>query len=196
MRDLDETDLQILQLLVADGRRPYREIADEVGLSAPSVSDRIDRLREDGVIRRFTIDLNRAMLEEGIPVLVELAVDPGATSTVREGVASLDPIEHVFVTADGDVVFQGRVTDGAVRDLLADTIDLKLITDIHVRLLETASWQPRLEATGFAVACDECGNQVTREGESVRLDGSLYHFCCDSCRSNFVERYETMKESA
>ncbi|MFB6211307.1 MAG: AsnC family transcriptional regulator [Halobacteriales archaeon] len=196
MRELDETDLTILRLLVEDGRRPYREIADEVGLSPPSVSDRIDRLREDGVIRRFTVDLNRDMLEEGLPVLVELNVDPAATDGVREAIGDIEPVEHVFVTADGDVVFQGRITDGAVRDLLAEHVDFDAITEIDVRLLENATWRPHLEAAGFAVACDECGNRVTSEGETVRLDDSIYHFCCGSCRSNFVERYESMKESA
>ncbi|MFB6301100.1 MAG: AsnC family transcriptional regulator [Halobacteriales archaeon] len=196
MRDLDETDLEILRLLVADARRPYREIADEVGLSAPSVSDRIDRLREDGVIRRFTVDLNRGMLEEGIPVIVDLTVEPGATGSVQESVATLDPVEHVFVTADGNVLFQGRIVDGAVRELLAEEVEMDAIAGIDVRLLESAEWQPHLEAAGFAVTCDECGNRVTSEGESVRLDGSIYHFCCESCQSNFVDRYESMKESA
>jgi DNA-binding Lrp family transcriptional regulator len=46
MRDLDETDLEILQLLLSDARRPYSDIAETVGLSAPAVSDRVSRLRE------------------------------------------------------------------------------------------------------------------------------------------------------
>ncbi len=39
MRDLDETDLEILQLLMSNARRPYSDIADIVSLSAPAVSD-------------------------------------------------------------------------------------------------------------------------------------------------------------
>ena len=46
MRGLDETDEEILDILLDDGRKPYSEIAEAVGLSAPAVSDRIDRLRE------------------------------------------------------------------------------------------------------------------------------------------------------
>ena len=50
MRDLDETDLEILQLLLSNARRPYSDIADVVGLSPPAVSDRVSRLQETGRI--------------------------------------------------------------------------------------------------------------------------------------------------
>ncbi|WP_114579476.1 AsnC family transcriptional regulator [Saliphagus sp. LR7] len=50
MPELDSTDAVILELLLEDARRSYREIADEVGLSPPTVSNRVDRLRDLGVI--------------------------------------------------------------------------------------------------------------------------------------------------
>ncbi|MFB6083699.1 MAG: Lrp/AsnC family transcriptional regulator, partial [Halorientalis sp.] len=46
MRGLDETDREILDILLSDGRRPYSDIAEAVDLSPPAVSDRIDRLQE------------------------------------------------------------------------------------------------------------------------------------------------------
>jgi len=45
MRDLDDTDLEILSLLAEDARRPFSEIGERVGLSGPAVSDRVTRLR-------------------------------------------------------------------------------------------------------------------------------------------------------
>ncbi|MDX1745754.1 MAG: Lrp/AsnC family transcriptional regulator, partial [Halobacteriales archaeon] len=77
MRDLDETDLEILQLLLSNARRPYSDIADAVGLSAPAVSDRVAKLQETGIIQRFTLDIDRSQLRKGIPVLVSLEVGPG-----------------------------------------------------------------------------------------------------------------------
>ncbi|MFC6725497.1 Lrp/AsnC family transcriptional regulator, partial [Halobium palmae] len=60
MRDLDDTDREILRLLLANARRPYSDIAEHVGLSAPAVSDRVERLQELGVVRGFTLDLDRS----------------------------------------------------------------------------------------------------------------------------------------
>ncbi|UPV76438.1 AsnC family transcriptional regulator (plasmid) [Halorussus limi] len=196
MRELDETDLEILQLLVADARRPYKEIADAVNLSPPTVSDRIDRLRELGVVERFTVDLDRSLLSDGVAVLVDLHAEPGRVSAVRGGVEDIDGVEHVFVTADGHVVFHARLQDGAVEPLLAEVLDTDDIREYDVRLLADSAWHPDPRAVEFALECDECGNSVTSEGESARIDGDLYQFCCSSCKSRFEEQYEELKEAA
>ena len=196
MRELDETDLEILQLLVADARRPYKEIADAVGLSPPTVSDRIDRLREVGVVERFTVDVDRSLLSEGVAVLVDLHVEPGRVSSVRDGVEGIEGVEHVFVTADGHVVFHARLQDGAVEPLLDDVLDTDDIREYEVRLLADSAWHPDPRGVEFALECDECGNSVTSEGESARIDGDLYQFCCSSCKSRFEEQYEELKEAA
>lgn len=196
MRELDETDLEILQLLVADARRPYNEIADAVDLSPPTVSDRIDRLRELGVIRRFTVDVDRTLLSEGIAVLVDLHVAPGRVSEVRSGVEDVEGVEHVFVTADGHVVFHARLQDGDVEPLLGDALDVDAVREYEVKLLSDSVWYPEPQGVEFALECDECGNTVTREGESARIDGNLYQFCCPSCKAKFEKQYEELKEAA
>jgi DNA-binding Lrp family transcriptional regulator len=114
VRDLDETDLEILQLLMGDARRPWSEIAEVVDLSAPAVADRVERLREVGLIRRFTLDVDRSKLREGVPVLVWLDLAPGARPAVRDALVGSEAVEHVFATAEGDLVFQARVPDGDV----------------------------------------------------------------------------------
>jgi DNA-binding Lrp family transcriptional regulator len=48
--DADDTDMQLVRLLRDDGLLTYRELADKVGLSAPSVFERVKRLRDEGVI--------------------------------------------------------------------------------------------------------------------------------------------------
>ena len=51
VHDLDAKDREILALLEADGRRSSSEIARLTSLSAPTVAERIARLRDIGVIR-------------------------------------------------------------------------------------------------------------------------------------------------
>lgn len=196
MRPLDETDLEILRLLVEDARRPYREIADRVGLSGPSVSDRVERMRQAGVIRGFTVDVDRSRLGGGVAVLLDVTVRPDTVDEVREAVGGMPGAEHLFATADGHVLVQARVPRGRARELLLEHVDAEAIVDLEVRLVEEVAWRPGLEAAAFAVPCDECGNTVDEEGVRERLDGELYHFCCTSCRGRFVERYERIKQGA
>jgi len=194
MRDLDETDMEILQLLLADARRPYSEIAETVGLSAPAVSDRVARLEEAGVINRFTLDLDRSQLRSGIPVLVTIepaAEDPGA---LRATLLETDAVEHVFTTAEAALVVFARVPDNDIAGWLADTADTDAIADFEVELLAAAAWSPDLGGTEFALSCAQCGNTVDSEGTAARIDGSLYQFCCPSCESRFEEKYAELQE--
>lgn len=207
MRELDGTDMEILRLLVDDARRPYNEIAEAVGLSPPTISDRVDRLRELGVINRFTLDLDRSKLSTGVPVLVDIHARPGRADAVSAALDSVDGVEHLFRTVDEHVVFHGNFGEGEIRAVLADVADENDILEYDVRLLADASWRPQPgvvgdgaanqdEDIGFALDCAECGNTVTSEGESARIDGKLYQFCCSSCQSQFEDRYEKLAEES
>lgn len=196
MISFDETDLEILRLLLEDGRRPYSEIAERVDLSPPTVSDRVDRLREAGVVRRFTLDVDRSTLTDGVPLLVSLSVVPGAVDAVRAGLREHEAVEHVFVTADGRVVAKVHLDPAAVRTTLGDAVDLDAVRDLEVQLLSSHDWTPAVGTGAFDIECAECGNTVTDEGESVVLDDRRYHFCCGSCEDRFVDRYEAFEAGA
>lgn len=195
MHDLDEIDLEILRLLVADARRPYREIAEEVDLSAPAVSDRVTRLRDQGVIRRFTADLDRQQLREGTPVLVRLSVAPGSVESVRDSVRDLDAVEHIYVTVDGTVVVHANAPRN-VRAWLDSALDQEGIRDIDVDLVSEAHWTPAVGATDLALVCDECGNTVTSEGVTARVGEDIKQFCCESCEAAYIQRYEELQASS
>jgi len=194
MRDLDDTDRTILGLLLDDARRSWRDIAGAVDLSPPAVADRVERLQDLGVVRGFTVDIDRSKLREGMPLLVTVEAVPGTGSVVAEALLDADAVEHVFATADERVVFTAVVDDGVVRGLLAEHVDLSDVRAFDVSPLRDRAWNPSVEQVELGLTCDECGNTVTSEGESVRLDGDRYHFCCASCRDSFVDMYENLRE--
>lgn len=191
MRGLDDTDREILELLLEDARRPYSDIADAVDLSAPAVSDRVERLQNIGLIERFTLDVDRSMLRSGVPVLLELRTRPDADD-LASGIENAEAVEHVMRTADGSVLLVAHLDQRNVRDFLGNYVDLSALADMDVRLLAESEWMPHLGSAELAPECAECGNTVTTEGETTTLDGTVYHFCCPSCEAKFVERYEEL----
>lgn len=192
---LDDRDMEILGLLTTDARRPYSDIADAVGLSAPAVSNRVDRLCKLGVIRRFTLDLDRSRLREGVSVLVDLHVQPGETDGVQQSLTGAEGVDHVFTTADSRVVFHATVPSD-VQAWLSDVVDIEHVIEYDVDLLTNVDWTPDVGGTDLALTCVECGNTVTSEGATRRLDGELYQFCCESCEAKFTERYEEFQTAA
>jgi DNA-binding Lrp family transcriptional regulator len=196
MRDLDETDLEILRLLMEDARTPWAEIAESVDLSPPAVSDRVDRLRELGVIRRFTVDVDRSKLRGGVPVLVWIDVDDGAIDRARAALRGADAVENLFTTAERDLVCYVRVPDGDVPQWLDATLPGEVVEEYSVTLLTAGEWTPTVGGTDFALSCAECGNTVTSEGTAARIGGDRYRFCCPSCESQFRAQYERFEAEA
>ncbi|WP_435317130.1 AsnC family transcriptional regulator [Haloarchaeobius sp. TZWSO28] len=196
MRDLDDTDMEILQALAADARRSFADIGEQVGLSGPAVSDRVKRLQEVGIVRGFTVDVDRSQLREGTPVLVHLDLDAGMADAMKADLRQAEPVEHLFTAADGDLTFHARVPDTAVHRWLASVTDTTLIQDVSVELLSNVDWSPSVGGTEFALECAECGNTVTSEGVSARVGESVYNFCCTSCEGRFRDRFERLEEAA
>ena len=53
---MDDLDRRIIDHLVRDGRAGYARIAADVGLSAPAVKRRVDRLVADGVVKGYPMN--------------------------------------------------------------------------------------------------------------------------------------------
>ncbi|MFC6722124.1 AsnC family transcriptional regulator [Halobacteriaceae archaeon SHR40] len=196
MRELDETDMEILSLLAENARRPFSEIGDEVGLSGPAVSDRVERLQEVGVINHFTIDLDRAQLRAGVPVLIQVELPAESLEQARDRLRDADGVEHLFVTSEGELWFYARIEAQNVRSWIENQFADVAISDYSITLVDTVEWTPSVDGVEFALTCAECSNTVDSEGETARIDGEVYHFCCSSCLSRFEERYQRLEERA
>lgn len=111
--DLDDLDLAILRALALDARATFAEVGHEVSLSAPAVKRRVDRLRERGVIRGFTVRLDPAAMGWHTEAFIELFCH-GSTSpaTMREAVEQYpEVVAASTVTGDVDLMVQVRARD-------------------------------------------------------------------------------------
>ncbi|SNR70225.1 transcriptional regulator, AsnC family [Haloechinothrix alba] len=69
---MNELDQRIVSYLVRDARASYAEIGHDVGLSAPAVKRRVDRLLDEGVLRGFTAVVDPEALGWGTEAFVEM----------------------------------------------------------------------------------------------------------------------------
>ncbi len=191
---LDETDAEILRLLIEDASRSYREIGEEVDLTAPSVSDRVERLRELGVLERFTVAVDQSMFANSAARLVDVQVGPGEASGVAADLDAVDGVEHVIRTESGRVVAQTHLPEDELRPLLGDLLADRQIIEYSVEGVVESAWNPELRGGEFAVDCVECGKTVEGDGVTVERDGHRYVLCCHSCESLFLERYDELND--
>ena len=81
---LDSTDRLLVDCLVEDARLSLKELAERVGLSSPSVSERLKRLRERGVIRGFTAIIDAELLGFSLQAMVRIRPMPGKLHIVEK----------------------------------------------------------------------------------------------------------------
>ncbi|WP_312909117.1 winged helix-turn-helix transcriptional regulator [Natronosalvus caseinilyticus] len=192
MKNFDETDLEILRLLAEDGRRPFNEVASAVDLSAPAVSDRVSKLEEQGIIRQFTIDIDRSQLRRSLPILVTVSTRPECFDIVKQQLTTIPEVEHIYATIGSDLVFYANAPETNPREWILAQFDQTMITEYEVALLTETDRSFTLSGTEFALSCAECGNTVTSEGVVNRVGGKLKQFCCTSCENHFTKRHDRL----
>ena len=74
--DMDTIDRKILTILQQNARTPLKVIAEQVFLSSPAVSARIERLDKHGVSRAYTLDLDSLQPGHHILAYVHLDMQP------------------------------------------------------------------------------------------------------------------------
>lgn len=111
----DRIDLAILRVLREDSRKTLQEIGTLVGLSATSCWSRIKKLEAQGVLRRYTVDLDPAKLGYSDFVIVQLTLESHTDETLYafgRALAAIPEIQEAYLVS-GDYDYYIRI---AVRD--------------------------------------------------------------------------------
>ncbi len=91
-RNLDATDRAIVAALTTNGRMTVRELAAQIGLSSPSVTDRIHKLEDAGAIQGYTISVDPKVFGLGISAHVRIRAMPGQVARLIQMLAETPQI--------------------------------------------------------------------------------------------------------
>ena len=95
MYQMDETDYEILEILKGDGRCSYSDIAEQVHLSRVAVRERINNMKEGGVIRGFAVVIDAKAYQKLAGVFMDIEVEPGKMDSVAHQVAAQEEVAVV-----------------------------------------------------------------------------------------------------
>ena len=112
---LDSFDLRLLAQVQADARLPQAELGERVDLSTAAVNRRLRRLADEGVIRRYTVEIEPAAV--GCPLTVIAGVEAESErvdlldETQRAFAACPEVQQCYYVTGDWDFILILAVRD-------------------------------------------------------------------------------------
>jgi Lrp/AsnC family transcriptional regulator, leucine-responsive regulatory protein len=158
---IDAVDARILKALAEDARTSVADIARLVGLSGPSVSERIRRLEESGVIEGYAVRINVPAI--GLPIAAWLRVRPlpGELSRVADILRDLlEIVECDRVTGDDCFIAKAHMRSMEHLEKIIDRIIPFAMTNTSI--IQSSPIRRRLPAFGPGEAAKEATKKPRR----------------------------------
>ena len=117
---LDDIDLKILDILQSNGRTRRNDLADKVGLSLPSVSERLRKLEEAKIITSYIATVNPKILGKDITAFIEVIVDSSKhyNNFIEHAQAVDEILECHAITGEGSHLLKIRTENTSTLERL------------------------------------------------------------------------------
>ncbi len=137
MPPLDEIDRKILDLLQRDARMTNVAIAAEVGLTAPSVLERIRKLEQRGVIQGYTAKINPAALGKILTAFIRLLVayDEKYAAGIEALRSDPDVLECYHVAGEDCLIIKTRLTTPGELEALINRIRSRISVQRSITMI-------------------------------------------------------------
>ncbi len=107
---VDRLNWQILEELQKNARAPLTEISKKVGLSSPSVSERIQKMEEAGILKGYGAILDMEALGYSLGVYISIKIRFGQVKSFEEFIKTVPEIcECHKLTGNDCMLMRGRV---------------------------------------------------------------------------------------
>ncbi|MGZ4592619.1 MAG: Lrp/AsnC family transcriptional regulator [Actinomycetes bacterium] len=110
---MDDTDRALIEALRVNARASWAELGRAVGMSGPSVTDRVQRLEQTGVITGYRAAVDPAALGLSVAALIGIHLsDTSDQDAVTVALSKLEEVEDCwFVAGDESFLIKVRVAD-------------------------------------------------------------------------------------
>jgi Lrp/AsnC family transcriptional regulator for asnA, asnC and gidA len=139
----EATEKRILSVLEEDAQASYSEIAEQAGVSKPTVRKYINQLEEEGVIVGYSADVDPKKLSSQSIAIVGIDIESERYVEVTQTLKEIDAIEALY-TSSGDhtLMAEIRARDG---DELGDIINEQITSLEGVSAAHPSFLQERLK---------------------------------------------------
>lgn len=111
---LDDIDRRVIDLLRADGRMSIRAVAERAHISRANAYSRLERLRNQGVIRGFTAVVDPEKYGTALSAYVSVRIEQHSWERFRSYLRDIPEVDHAaLVSGDVDLLLLVRVTDAS-----------------------------------------------------------------------------------
>src|SRR5919206_1989092 len=92
---LDDINLKIIDVLSKDSSVPFVEIAKQIGISDATVHLRVRKLRDEGVIDKFTLSVDNDLLGYDHLAFIGINIRPGLADQITEELSNIEEVLEI-----------------------------------------------------------------------------------------------------
>jgi DNA-binding Lrp family transcriptional regulator len=194
--DLDSIDIKILEILQKNGRASFREIANMLGITTPTVSKKVETFQKLGLLKGFSAILDAEKLDE-ITILLHIKCKPADTKKLLKQLSKTKTVRELYAIDGSRIYAKVTITD-RLNDFLTGLGEITEIIDYEYHTItETVKEKPRAILTSnlkLTVPCYYCKKLIKEEPVKIKMDGRSHYLCCNTCVERYKEKYKKLKE--
>ena len=196
---LDKTDLAIINSLMQDGRKSFRQIAREIKVSTPTVEDRFEKMKSMGIISNIQPIINIDKIESQMSAMLFLKSNHSQSIDIANKLSSISEIKNIYLmTGEYNIVLK-VVLQQQPPEYLEEFVRKKISTIEGVRsmsyqlITKTIKEDLRIsikEGSFIRMKCEYCENEILRIAKVLEVGQFKRYFCCNSCLTLYKEKYK------
>jgi Lrp/AsnC family transcriptional regulator for asnA, asnC and gidA len=202
LHKLDRVDLSIINSLMKDGRKSFRQIAKEIGVSTPTVEARFSRMKSIGVIKSIEPILDIDIIENQIPALVFLKANLAHSIQIADELAAIPEVKRVYMaTGENNIIAKvvserPETLEQLIRERIAPIEGINSISyQIITRTVKDSQSISIAEEMFLKLKCDFCDTDITKKARRLEVDNQQRYFCCNSCLILYKQKYKGRLEA-
>ena len=190
---LDTVDLAILRILQEDSRSPILDIAKVTGVSRPTVKARIERLKKAGIVKKFTIIVDRDAILENILLIVRMKADD--IEDVLMALREMEEVLEVYqVMGERNIACKAAVRNMGEVKALMERIGRLPVRDLEPSIV-LRTYKEEYETKigpeiGISMDCEYCGKRIHGDPVKFTLHNQEHYFCCNTCLKGYRRKME------
>jgi DNA-binding Lrp family transcriptional regulator len=200
---LDNIDIAIINSLMQNGRKSFRQIAKEIHVSTPTVESHFSRMISMGIIKNIEPIFNIDKIENQISALVYLKTNPSYSIDIANKLSSLSGVKGVYLTTGENNIIVKIITGSLqyieefVREKISIIEGIKSASyQIITRTVKDDHSIHVNEGIPLKIKCVYCYNEITHSAKVLKVGQYERHFCCNSCLILYKQKYKGRIEAA
>jgi len=198
--NLDNTDVNILKVLLENGRLSFRQIAERIKVSVPTVSSKVGNLEDMGVIKGYTANIDTEKLG-GISVIITIKTKPADLRKVSDRFHTNDKVRQMYTLSNGKLQLVCTFSSQSmINEFITSLADVHEIMEYDIaNIVQVVKEGPRAvvgEESSVVLTCSYCRKEMRDDPLKIKAGDKDYYVCCPVCQKGFEQKYNTIKAEA